>query len=40
MMKPETVERRIRELELDVKDLKGIVKILVGESLPREKSRQ
>ncbi len=39
-MKPETVERRIRELELDVKDLKGIVKILVGESLPREKSRQ
>ncbi len=39
MMKDETVVRRIRRLEDDVRDLKGIVKILVGESLPK-KSRQ
>ncbi len=39
-MKDETVARRIRQLEDDVRDLKGIVKILVGESLPKGKSRQ
>ena len=42
MMKQETIERKIRELQDDIKDIKGIVKILVAESLPsgKKKSRQ
>ncbi len=39
MMKDETIARRIRELEFDVKDLKGIVKQLVAESLQKNSRR-
>ncbi len=38
-MRPETIERRIRELEYDVKDLKGMVKQLVAESLQKNPRR-